>query len=66
MQSKIMQLIITYLIKPLMMDGLVALKEWFQEKNRKRKLKKENKKKLKEHKNVKTKKAHGDSFNNLP
>tara|TARA_R110000803_G_scaffold162194_1_gene225809 strand:+ start:20626 stop:20811 length:186 start_codon:yes stop_codon:yes gene_type:complete len=61
-----MQLILTYLIKPLLLDGASALFNWAKNKNKKRVLKKEIKIKLKVQKNAKTKQTQIDSFDDLP
>ena len=66
MLAKIGQMLITYLIKPLLIDAGVGLISFFKKWNEKRKRAKDSKEKKEAHQNAKTKKDQSDSFNKLP
>lgn len=66
MLAKIGQMLITYLIKPLLIDAGKALMTFVKSWNEKRKRKKDSKKKKEKHQNAKTKADQSDSFSKLP
>lgn len=66
MWAKAAELLIKYLIKPLLIDGVVWLYKTIQEYFRKKKLEKENRKKVEAYENAETREDNSDSFSNLP
>lgn len=66
MWAKIIEALMVYVIRPLIVDGSKALFKIAKKWNTERKRKKESKKKGEAHKNAKTKADHQDTFNKLP
>ena len=68
--TKIYELLIKYVLKPLLMEGVAKLFKWagntWKEFWRKRKLKKKNKKKVKAYEEASTVDESRDTFNDLP
>lgn len=66
MWGSIVKALMTYVIKPLLIDLGKALIEWTKESYSKHKRKKDSKKKKEAHESAKTKKEQSDSFSKLP